>query len=583
MYGKQLKTITKRRPAFVRGEFADDLESMQGSNTTIHTIYPKRFDIDEQLGIVKFSEPVIAWAGNTPGRAVLYLRCVVFGERHTRDKNIGGSFGIETVDCTHLALQYRDDALMNWGGVTTALDDILAIKATEYVPTRTGSRTYAGIHNFKLDGSILQITWSAGPSGATTQASESSEHDPWVPPENVRRQTERTAVRTYEQLPLGAVVPGNDQPASAFARPRQMSAANGYAGTVPAYGLARVTAITDGMVTVNRPNADSMTNVVAVGPADIAESKNGLVSAHWPLPVKYTGSAPAAGAEMGTATDSFLLTAGKTGFQVLAVDASLGVAWVVPKTGGGGSGGSGTGFEIGDTIFKWKTATDVTVNDHFWLNLCLPGTSGAARSVGDASSGGTAWASADASAIFAYLWTHFANSELPIQDSTGATIPDPGARGVSAAADFAAHRRMPLPDPRMRHLLPQGLGPDSPSPSLYPMGANEGEDPDDRTASINLEHGHAVTGLSADSSGSYHQHEVPARDTPGSTYDGGPNDVAAGSDLRRGHYHALSSQLTKAGDGEHGHSVSGDTDTNTAAATLPHIVIGLFMLAYVPS
>ena len=64
--------------------------------------------------------------------------------------------------------------------------------------------------------------------------------------------------------------------------------------------------------------------------------------------------------------------------------------------------------------------------------------------IGDATSGGTALASARAEALFTLLWTHFANTELPIQDSAGS----PTTRGASAANDFAAHKRMPLPDDR---------------------------------------------------------------------------------------------------------------------------------------
>ncbi len=64
------------------------------------------------------------------------------------------------------------------------------------------------------------------------------------------------------------------------------------------------------------------------------------------------------------------------------------------------------------------------------------------KTIGDASSGGTALASASASALFTKLWTEGDNTVLPIQDSSGALT----TRGVSAAADFAAHKRLPLPN-----------------------------------------------------------------------------------------------------------------------------------------
>jgi hypothetical protein len=68
------------------------------------------------------------------------------------------------------------------------------------------------------------------------------------------------------------------------------------------------------------------------------------------------------------------------------------------------------------------------------------------RTVGNGSSGGTARANADMSGLFTVLWTNFTNTELAIQDSSGGA----SSRGASAAADFAANKRMPLPDLRGR-------------------------------------------------------------------------------------------------------------------------------------
>ena len=68
------------------------------------------------------------------------------------------------------------------------------------------------------------------------------------------------------------------------------------------------------------------------------------------------------------------------------------------------------------------------------------------KTIGSASSGGTSRANADTSALFTLLWTDWDNTVLPIQDSSGT----PTTRGASAAADFAANKRMPLPDHRER-------------------------------------------------------------------------------------------------------------------------------------
>lgn len=70
------------------------------------------------------------------------------------------------------------------------------------------------------------------------------------------------------------------------------------------------------------------------------------------------------------------------------------------------------------------------------------------QTIGDGSSGGTARANADTQDLFAILWTDWENAVLPIQDSAGST----STRGASAADDFAAHKRLPLPDIRDEHV-----------------------------------------------------------------------------------------------------------------------------------
>lgn len=76
--------------------------------------------------------------------------------------------------------------------------------------------------------------------------------------------------------------------------------------------------------------------------------------------------------------------------------------------------------------------------------------------IGSASSGATTRANADTAALFAYLWNNIDNATLPIQTSAGTAT----TRGASAAADFAANKRMPLFDSRSRFLrgADDGLG-----------------------------------------------------------------------------------------------------------------------------
>lgn len=66
--------------------------------------------------------------------------------------------------------------------------------------------------------------------------------------------------------------------------------------------------------------------------------------------------------------------------------------------------------------------------------------------IGSATSGATLRANADTSALYTLLWDNVANAQLPIQDSSGVAT----TRGASAAADFAANKRLPVPDWRGR-------------------------------------------------------------------------------------------------------------------------------------
>jgi microcystin-dependent protein len=81
-------------------------------------------------------------------------------------------------------------------------------------------------------------------------------------------------------------------------------------------------------------------------------------------------------------------------------------------------------FTTGDTKLTLKTTADTG-----WIM-------GAAGSIGDGSSGATQRANADTSALFTLLWNNFNNTLCPVS----------GGRGASAAADFAAHKTITLPD-----------------------------------------------------------------------------------------------------------------------------------------
>jgi hypothetical protein len=66
------------------------------------------------------------------------------------------------------------------------------------------------------------------------------------------------------------------------------------------------------------------------------------------------------------------------------------------------------------------------------------------QTIGNAASGATNRANADTEALFTLLWNEFPNAVLAIQDSAGAA----STRGASAAADYAANKRLPVHDVR---------------------------------------------------------------------------------------------------------------------------------------
>lgn len=78
--------------------------------------------------------------------------------------------------------------------------------------------------------------------------------------------------------------------------------------------------------------------------------------------------------------------------------------------------------------------------------------------IGSAASGGTTRANADCANLFAMLWA-LDSTEFPITDSGGGA----STRGASAAADFSANKRLPLPDMRAEFLrgLDDGRGVDT--------------------------------------------------------------------------------------------------------------------------
>jgi microcystin-dependent protein len=100
-----------------------------------------------------------------------------------------------------------------------------------------------------------------------------------------------------------------------------------------------------------------------------------------------------------------------------------------------------TAFTTGDLKITHKTTADTS-----WI-MWAEGT------IGDGSSSATIRANADTADLFAVYWA-FAAADCPIYTSSGVL----STRGASAAADFAAHKRLSLPAGNARSLMIAGAG-----------------------------------------------------------------------------------------------------------------------------
>jgi hypothetical protein len=74
------------------------------------------------------------------------------------------------------------------------------------------------------------------------------------------------------------------------------------------------------------------------------------------------------------------------------------------------------------------------------------------KTIGSGASGATERANADTEPLFTLYWTDYDDTSMPIQTSAGS----PSTRGASPAADFAANKRMTVPDARDRVVAGKG-------------------------------------------------------------------------------------------------------------------------------
>lgn len=159
---------------------------------------------------------------------------------------------------------------------------------------------------------------------------------------------------------------------------------------------------------------------------------------------------------------------------------------------------------------------------------------GNGRTIGNASSGGTERANADTADLFSLLWSAYSNSILAIEDSAGAA----STRGADAATDYAADKRLPLPDMRGRGFF--GL--------------------DDMGASAASRLGTVITDETTNgASGGTETHTLSAGEMPSHTHTGTTESNGA-------HTHTYTAPATAAG-GDGGSSVVDSSTPGTATSS----------------
>lgn len=211
--------------------------------------------------------------------------------------------------------------------------------------------------------------------------------------------------------------------------------------------------------------------------------------------------------------------------SITAIGASSGTA-----TGGGVS--SEAIFQTGDPIWVPRSGTRSG-----WVR-------GNGRTIGSTSSGATERANLDTENLFTHFWNNYTNTVCPVT----------GGRGASAAADWAANKRIATPD--LRGKAPFGLDDMGNSAAGIITGGTTpgaaGGDQNQTLATGNLPaHTHGVGTLATASAGS-HTHTVSRRNGTGAGFDAANLQTAAGSPGTVGTH-------TSSSDGAHTHSISGAT------------------------
>jgi hypothetical protein len=181
--------------AVVWGKFYD-LQGLGAMNTTANItkddfsfglINRLRYDLDELLGVIKYSEPVIAWSDTTrkPSPAKLYYRCCV----NLRDKatrapvkqsievdvdptSPASRKALPREDLIPLHQRVKEGQAFKWQGNTdtikTQAEFYLEQELANYKSLQGIDADYPGFVPFANDGAIRQVSYNIAESGEAT-------------------------------------------------------------------------------------------------------------------------------------------------------------------------------------------------------------------------------------------------------------------------------------------------------------------------------------------------------------------------------------------------------------------------------
>jgi hypothetical protein len=205
--------VRRRKPEGVYGEyFLGNLSLEEPRNSRWieggQWAYPGRFQIDYELGHVRFEDQVTRWDFNREFTAAfLELECS-FSVRnpstnawlrwsYTQPTNAANGYGVEVVQREELVWERYIPFVANFPSVwtektyqnelTTQSQYYANGRQSQYVTESGASGRYAGLQGINPDGAISQVTWEISGSGCYTSASRLYEPSPYVPPFKERR------------------------------------------------------------------------------------------------------------------------------------------------------------------------------------------------------------------------------------------------------------------------------------------------------------------------------------------------------------------------------------------------------------